>query len=544
MQSEKVMVIGLDGATFDLMKPWIATGKLPNLAQFISNGSHGDLNSVMPPESPLAWPSFATGKNPGKHGVFGFYEHHPTKEYSLSPINASCNRAKTLYKMLAEAGKKVITLAVPFTFPPEKIENGIVIPGEFSLPGETNNASGSYPPEMAQEICNYVADPRLGVDTSLIYSSPSAFIEDLHTTTDNLVETADYLLQHKPWDFFMLVFSGVDQIEHYFWRHYLNNDAFSDAMFEYYQKVDQAVGKILSQINEDEITLFVMSDHGMQPFDEYFCLNLWLHEKGFLKFKNPTQRWFKQKFIKFLNKSGAKQLLLDKFDLRRFSKGAVSNALTFTDVDFANTKAYAYGFGSIRINLKGRDPEGMVDPAEYDEIRDFIISGLEAEKSEPSGKPALQGYKREEIYTGDFVEQAPDIIVTSDTYWPNGLAGVGPFSNLYGSKIEDSPFINGMHAMNGIFMAKGPNIRSKHALNDANLIDLAPTILYSMGLPIPNDIDGKVLFDIFSDHFLAEYPPTYVEADADFDSEMERYMWSLDEEEALIARLQDLGYLA
>lgn len=544
MQSQKVMVIGLDGATFDLMKPWIATGKLPNLARFVFNGSFGDLRSVTPPESPLAWPSFATGKNPGKHGVFGFYEPHPNKEYSLSPINARSNRAKSLYKILSDAGKNVITLAVPFTFPPEEIENGIVIPGEFLLPGETNNASGSYPPEMQQELCDHVADPRLGVDTTLIYNSPAAFIEDLHTTTDNLVETADYLLNNKPWDFFMLVFSGVDQIEHYFWRHYLAHDKFCDAMFEYYQKVDEAVGQILTQIDEEETTLFVMSDHGMQPFNHYFCLNLWLHEKGLLKFKNPAQRWVKQKAIQLLNISGIKKLVLDKLDFRRFSKGAVSNALSFTDVDFEKTVAYAYGFGSIRINLKGRDSNGIVEPAEYDKIRDLIISSLHAEEQDDDDKPVLQGQKREQLYSGQFVEQAPDIVVTSDKYWPNGLAGVGPFSNLYSSKIEDSPFINAMHAMNGIFMAKGPQIRSRHTLSQANLIDLAPTILYSMGLPIPKDMDGQVLFDVFSDHFLAEYPPIYIEADADYESEMERYMWSLDEEEALIARLQDLGYLA
>ncbi|MGB0388804.1 MAG: alkaline phosphatase family protein [Ardenticatenaceae bacterium] len=542
MQHQKVMVIGLDGATFDLMKPWIATGKLPNLAQVIFNGSYGDLTSVTPPESPLAWPSFATGKNPGKHGVFGFYEPHPNKEYSLSPINARSNRAKTLYKILGEAGKNVISLAVPFTFPPEQIENGIVIPGEFCLPGESNNVLGSYPAEMQQEICDYLADPRLGVDTSLIYKSQPAFIEDLYTTTDNLLDAASYLLNNKAWDFFMLVFSGVDQVEHYFYRNYIDGDRFCDVILQYYQKVDEAIGGILAQIYEDETTLFVMSDHGMQPFNEYFCLNLWLQEQGSLVFKQPKRRFLKQKAIKALNKFGLKKILLDKFNFRWFSKGAVSNALSFTDVDFGKSKAYAYGFGSIRINLKGRDPEGVVDPAEYEEVREEIISALLAERDDQSGQPVLNAYKREEIYSGPFLEQAPDIIVTSDQYWPNGLAGVGPFSNLYGSKIEHSPFINGMHAMNGIFMAKGPHVRGSYAIDDANLIDLAPTILYSMGLPIPNDMDGKVLRDIFAPHFLAQHPPHYVKADAHCASE--RYEWSLNEEEALISRLQDLGYLA
>lgn len=178
MQTQKVMIIGLDGATFDLMNPWIASGELPNLARIVQSGTHGELRSVIPPESPLAWPSFATGQNPGKHGVFGFYEPHASQPYSLSPINARSNRGKTVYKMLSEAGKNVITLAVPFTFPPEPLKNGIMIPGEFSLPGEVCNRSASYPPEIQEEISKQVADTRLAVDTSLVYQSPAAFLED------------------------------------------------------------------------------------------------------------------------------------------------------------------------------------------------------------------------------------------------------------------------------------------------------------------------------------------------------------------------------
>ena len=150
------------------------------------------------------------------------------------------------------------------------------------------------------------------------------------------------------------------------------------------------------------------------------------------------------------------------------------------------------------------------------------------------------------MYHGSFVERAPDLVVTSDLYWPNGLAGVGPFSNLYGAVLEDSPFINGMHAMNGIFMAQGPHIRAEHEIEDAQLIDLAPTILYTMGLPIPTEMDGQLLQEVFEPDFLAEHQARYVETSekAEADTEKERYVWSSEEEEALLTRLRDLGYMA
>ncbi|MEM7035261.1 MAG: alkaline phosphatase family protein, partial [Chloroflexota bacterium] len=532
----KVLVIGLDGATFDLMKPWMAQGHLPNLQALMQGGSSADLMSVIPPESPLAWPSFATGKNPGKHGIFGFYEPHSDDSYALSPINARTNRAKTMYRMLAEAGKDVITLAVPFTFPPEQIPNGIVIPGEFSLPGELAHTAVSHPPEMAAEIGQHVDDHRLGVDTSLVYTSPEDFITDLHTTTDNLMDVAGYLMAEKPWDFFMLVFSGVDQVEHYFFRDHLNQTEFQAAMLNYYKKVDESVGALLADL-EDDTTVFVMSDHGMQPFDHYFCINLWLHQQGLLVFKKPAQRRLKQMLIRWLNQSGLKDKMLSIFDFRRFSRGAISNALSFDDIDFSKTKAYAYGFGSIRINLIGRDPQGMVDELDYETVRNQIMAGLATEVDEQN-QPVLDGvFRREEIYRGSYVGNAPDVIVTSDRFWPNGLAGVGPFSNLYGSKVEKSPFINGMHAMNGIFMAQGPNIQPSAALPEANLIDLAPTILYTLGLPIPTDMDGQLLTDIFVPDYITDNQPQYIEVDP-FESQADRYVWSDEEEEMLVARLQ------
>lgn len=543
MSYERVMVIGLDGATFDLMGPWIEQGRLPNLAKVVQRGSSAELESVNPPESPLAWTSFATGKNPGKHGIFGFYEPKTDGSYTLSPINAGSNRAATIYRILSDAGRKPVLVSVPFTFPPEPLENGVIIPGEFSIPGEDNDAPLiCHPPSAAQEVKAVLDDPRLMVDTSLIYKQREQFIVDLHRTTENVMALIDHYLDKDDWDYFMTVFNGVDQVEHYFFRDFVTNGEFTDAMLEYYEKVDVAVGRMLERAGDDTLVM-IMSDHGMTHFRKYFCLNLWLQEQNHLAFKQPGLRKLKQTAVRMAKASGLSDLVMKYIDLTKLGKGAVSNALSFDDVDFDATKAYAYGFGSIRINLQGREANGIVHPTMYESVRDGIIAQLKMEVDPRTGLPLFDAvYKREEVYSGPCVEAAPDIIVQSERFWPNGLAGVGPFANLYSKKIEDSPVINGMHTMNGIFMAQGENVKEGFEVPDPRIIDLAPTVLYALGLPIPDDMDGRVLSEMFEDGYFEANQPVYVAADKTLLDN--RYEWREDEEAMLLERLRDLGYMA
>ena len=542
MSYQRVLVIGLDGATFDLMKPWMESGYLPNLQRLMRQGSSAELESVIPPESPLAWTSFATGKNPGKHGIYGFYEPK-ANSYSLSPINAGSNRATTIYRMLSDAGKKPVLISVPFTFPPEPLENGLIVPGEFSIPGEDGSASlVCHPPEIANEVRSTVKDPRLMVDASHIFKSKETFLKDLHKTTNTLEQLIDHFMETRDWDYFMTVFSGVDQVEHYFYRDYVQDEQFSEAMLGYYEQVDKAVARILDKVDDDTL-LLVMSDHGMTHFRKYFCLNLWLDEQKYIAFKQPVRRKIKQTAVRWARKTGIQETLMKYVDLSRFGQGAVSNALGFSDVDFDNTLAYAYGFGSIRINLRGREPNGQVAPEDYERVRDELINRLKREIDPRTGLPILDGvYRREEIYDGPCVDGAPDIVVRSDRFWPNGLAGVGPFANLYSNKLEYSPVINGMHAMNGIFIAHGPHVKSQVAVDDPRIIDLAPTILYALGLPIPDDMDGRVLMELFDESYTAEHQPMYKAVDVTLTQN--QYQWQGNEEALLLERLKDLGYMA
>lgn len=543
MTYERVMVIGLDGATFDLMGPWIAQGRLPNLAKLVRGGSSAELESVNPPESPLAWTSFATGKNPGKHGIYGFYETKADGSYTLSPINAGSNRATTMYRTLSDAGRKPVLISVPFTFPPEPLENGVIIPGEFSIPGEDNDAPLiCHPPAAAQEVRKLLDDPRLMVDTSLIYKQRDNFIVDLHKTTDHLMTLIDHYLEKDDWDYFMTVFSGVDQVGHYFFRDFVTNGEYTDVMLTYYEKVDVAVGRMLEQV-DDDVLVMVMSDHGMTHFRNYFCLNLFLQEQKQLTFKQPVQRKLKQTAVRLAKQTGVSDLAMKYIDLSKLGKGAVSNALSFDDVDFNATKAYAYGFGSIRINLQGREANGIVHSSMYDVVRDDIIRQLKLEVDPRTGLPLFDAvYKREEIYHGPCLESAPDIVVQSERFWPNGLAGVGPFANLYSRKIEPSPIINGMHTMNGIFMAHGKHIKPGFEVPDPKIIDLAPTVLYALGMPIPDDMDGRVLTEMFDEAYVESHQPCYVAADTTLLDN--RYEWREDEESMLLERLRDLGYMA
>lgn len=491
---DKVLVIGLDGATFDLMLPWVTKGLLPNLGGIMQEGVYGDLMSVMPPESPQAWASFATGKNPGKHGVFGAYEP-AAGNYTLTPINARSNRAQTLYRLLNDGGKRVITVGVPFTSPPEPLDNSIIVPGALSKPAKKIRTPRIYPPELQAEL----GKQQLHVDTTLVHRSPTAFLKSVHTATENLTEMALYLLQHKPWDFFMLAFTGVEQVERYFYRSHESRyskrkDRYQDAICAYYQKIDAMVGKLLAQIDQGT-TIYVMSDHGMQHFQQYFCLNLWLHDNGFLSFKQPMTKWLKRQAFRAFARSGLKSRLLRAMNLRRTPADTVLSTLRFNDIDFDTTRAYACDLGGIRLNVVGRELRGVVRPGEYERMRDTLIDGLH-DLIDEQGQ-AFRAYRREEIYSGDHLERAPDIVVTSNRYCPNGLAGVGPFAHWYGAQLEDSLHITGMHDMNGIFIAKGPHIHSGQTVSDAQLIDLAPTILYNLNLPIPEDMDGRPLTEVF-----------------------------------------------
>ncbi len=520
-RTRRVMVVGLDSATLDVMGPLMDEGKLPHFARLVREGVSGELESVFPPVTPPAWVSFMTGKNPGKHGVFDFYGP-PSLGYERPVLNARSIKAKTLWRILSDQGLKVGAINVPITHPPEKV-NGFIVPGmQYSF----DSAEGfTYPPELIEELKVKLGEYEVGWGdlTSLYTEELDEFLSRWRKITDLRERAMLHLMETQPWDLFMVVYYSIDSIQHHFWRFYdpthpLHDPKlaknYGDVIPEFYQRVDSALGKVLDRIGE-EVAIVVVSDHGAGPEHRAFYLNRWLINEGLLVLKphlSPLLRWrhshFVYKVLKHLKFRGIAWTvpqavywsLKDRIDPREGLR--VSHF-----IDWSRTKAFAANHTEqgIYINLRGREPKGIVEPgAEYERLRDHLIERLYQVVNPSTGNSIIERvYKREELYSGPYVGQAPDLFLTI-----KGGTCLAQKELHHHRIIGIADKTSGTHRMNGIFSMRGNGVRRNVALEGTRLIDLAPTILYLLGLPIPNDMDGRVLLEAFEEAAVMAFPPT------------------------------------
>ncbi|MBI5789568.1 MAG: alkaline phosphatase family protein [Candidatus Schekmanbacteria bacterium] len=566
----KVIVIGLDGATFELIKPWVKEGKLPNLAKLMQEGSYGELKSTPEKISPAAWTSFSTGKNPGKHGIYHFTAMD-TSALKLRVINATCRDGNPIWSYLSNAEKSVCVINVPFTFPADKV-NGLMISGWDSP--SIDSAGFTYPANLLDELLEkfkeFPITPTIKKYTT--DSHPDLAIGDIHHLLDFRTMLSRYLQKKNKWDFFITVYTATDEVQHHFWhhmdkRHMLYNPdkarLYGSAIFDVYQKCDQAVGELLTDADEDT-TIVIMSDHGATINSlGVIYLPLWLHQLGLAKRMNILKDFIRSPSIKngknifrrikgmlyfqisSLLSDKSKQFLKRLLGGKRSGFEAVSE-FELSKYDWLQTRAYEAG-PNIRINLKGREIHGIVSPGEeYEKLRDYIIAKLHESRDMVTGKKIVTNvYKREDVYHGKHVEDAPDLIVD----WAADFVIRG-ISCLNGNgehvKIKSLGLYRGLwsgeHSNYGIFIAKGPHIKKGNELKDAEIIDITPSLLYLMGLPIPEDMDGKVLTHIFEENFVQKKPVGYTQAD-DSGADIPGDSYTDEEARKVEERLKNLGYL-
>ncbi len=551
----KVFIIGLDGATFDVIHPLIEKGKLRNIAKLMESGSWGRLKSTIPPISPAAWTSFATGKNPGKHGIFDFMMRE-SNSYNMRFNNASTRCSETIWNLLSEAGKKVGVVNVTMSYPPDKV-NGFMISGMDS-PGD--KSPFCYPSTVYEEIKEkfgeyiFCAD---GGPPENFAKNRDNFINTSYKEIEYRLNTTEYLMQKNPWDFFVTVFLAADGISHYFWKYMdINNPdydpeaagKYGNVIYETYEKLDDAVGRLLNSLDE-ESTIIIMSDHGSGPIHKVFFINRWLCNKGYLSFREKNgQR-------KFYNagtyiKKELKRILPGKFtEKRRELARSKRESNTFdplSNIKWEETKAFSEGTsGGLWINVRGREPEGAVKPGnEYEQIRNKLIVDLMEFKDLESGDSVVHRVnKREDIFHGDYISRAADLLIDLK----NGYVAAGKLNRDL-VKIEPKedclyPTNNwsGNHRLDGVLIMKGPLIKKLGEIQGTEIIDIAPTVLYLMGLPVPEDMDGKILKEIVDDDHLSSNP--IILADnirADYSKDR---IYSQADEKKIEERLKNLGYL-
>ena len=536
-----LLVVGLDGATFDLIHPWIKAGYLPALKHLLETGTSGQLESTMPPVTAPAWASFMTGKNPGQHSVFDYFRPDRDKgRFDL--INRNNIAGRSLWEYLSEAGLKVGVLNVPVTHPPRPV-NGYLVPGLLSPDqGQTTYPAGFLKPYQG-ELGPYQLTPHL------LYrpGDEAAYIASLLDTINTQVRYALRLSQDHPTDFLMVHFLASDIAQHALWK-YQDPDhpdhapelaeKYGPAIRNIYIRLDEAIGQLLAAL-PPQTTTIVMSDHGFGPLHHTINLNNFFIQTGLMALKRDlsvqARAWA---FRRGITLQPAQRILR-----RLFKKTPTqpSKLIGFADVDWSRTLAYSLGhMGQVYLNLKGREPYGIVQPEDYETVRNQVIAVLKTLHHPTSKRPLVDEIiPREAVAGGPYLADGPDLHVVIDGY----RAVAYPMFSADGNIVAGHRHIHGdsgNHRRQGIFIASGPPIQPGHTIEGASILDLAPTILHLMGVPVPDDMDGRTLSEALTPEFLSRRPVTY---QASLSALPVGITYSNEEQAILEKQLRSLGYL-
>jgi predicted AlkP superfamily phosphohydrolase/phosphomutase len=515
------------------------------------------LESTRPPTTAPAWVACVTGANPGQHGVFDFRES-PFLDAGRPLISSRSVRVPTLWQILNHHQRTVGLLNVPVSYPPQPVaEGGFVVAGMMSPGPESGFAR---PRELRADLNarGYVIDVEIQKYDVEAEADAYRFLDDLEAMLHKRAEALFRLMDDRPWQFLMAVFVAADRIQHLFWKtladpesHFYHAPAaprLRARILAVYQAIDDVVGRVLARVDADgETDLFVVSDHGFGSTKTWFNVNRWLQKEGWLRLK-PAAALRKRLFYEamVLNDSRLVKTLLPE-SLGRAVRGRVRGGRSVfkTDldrcIDWPQTRAFFASIPAqgIYINVR-RDGIGTVEPgAEYEELRQEIRDRLLVLADPRTGQRLVdQAWFREELYHGPYTHLAPDVLFVARDYACLGR-------ELLGTRgvIETSMnWANGFHRMNGIFMAYGPRVRRGARIEGATMVDVAPTVLHGLGLPVPANMDGQVLTDLFAPEFVAANPVRHeaplAGADLAFDEG-----YTDDEQAEVSGRLAALGYI-
>ena len=556
-----ILIIGIDGGTWDILKPAINEGFMPNLKSIIEKDSHGTLKSVIPAITPAAWSSFQTGKNPGHNGVYDF-QQWITNTLSSKVVN-STNITNTIWELASNAGKKVGVLNVPMTYPP-KIINGNMVTGLL-----TPNLSSSFtfPAEFKQQLFEKIPDYQiLNFESSFIKLSEidlEDFLEKMIMNLEHRLKACKFMLQEQNCcDLFMVHFQASDVVQHVLWGYMLpehplfDKDKQQTIYKNFYNKLDVAIQESIDAFQANcnkEHSTFIISDHGFQSNYHHFNLTSWLAENDFvsqeyvnfhtkqrlLKNNKDTQKKNSPSTIVKL----AKKIGIGKLASKFLSKESVKQLEIKT-----NLKKEKYDYQNDKVKFLHSCREGFIfileqDPEKKQTIIDDIINKLSKVKDPKTGKIIAQNiFKANEIYKGDNIALMPDITIVPIENWTYVNMPENP-DFIIDVDFESTLHI-GTHSPDGIIAIHGPHVTNSEII-DAEIIDIAPTIAWLLNIDTNIEFDGKILKSYWDSHFIASLDSadkTVANIDSN-GSKGNTSNYSKQESEDVEARLKDLGYL-
>jgi predicted AlkP superfamily phosphohydrolase/phosphomutase len=462
-------------------------GKLPNLHRLKHEGAWGTLQSVVHPLTPAAWVSMVTGLNPGKHGVFDF-RRRKAAMYDWELVNSRSWTGDPVWSVLGRQGKQVGVFNVPMTYPPHPV-NGFMISGLGTPP---QNQNFIYPVNLVTKFQEHF--PAYAIEPDAMTDDLSEYLSRNEQLLDQRIAALRFVCSEYPeLDFFMPVFIETDRIHHVCWRFidpkmpdYYEPTAASirEQITVIYQKIDTILGELWKWVSDRQGYMLIVSDHGFGPLLKDVYINKWLTDQGYLALKPDAETPIQRPF--------------------------------FDQVDWNKTRAYSFGFfGNINLNLRGREPRGIVEPGrETETLKQEIIARLSQLADPDTGETVVDAiFRKEELYSGIYLDQAPDLLVvmknyaymTRDGFDTNGDRLVGPPMEHHKHVLRHS----GNHRLEGVIFIAGEGIKPDSEIQGAVIMDVAPTVLYLAGSLIPTGLDGRVLLDAFDDTFVANWPPTY-----------------------------------
>jgi predicted AlkP superfamily phosphohydrolase/phosphomutase len=463
----RTVVIGLDGADWELLQDFIDEGVTPNIAEVYRDGFHGDLRSIDPPVSVPAWRSFFTGKRPDKLGIYNFLAKEEGGNEIVWPKRRKEHNLDAFWNVFQDSG----VVGVPSTLPTEDFD-GFLVPGPFS-PGDTTDNI-----EDLKEEYGY----NKNVPNQWQY-------EKCLNKLVNEKKFVEAILEEENPGFFMAVTSVTDRLQHSFWDN-------REKMERLYREADEFVGAVLENFDQKD-NVFIVSDHGFEDLEKNFYINSWLRQEAFLSLREGEEGSSSREDLRYALKRFSKDVL-SKLGLLEFALDVVPSGIrdkvqhsseVWDKVDFPETKAFAVAnyVGEIYIN-KEEYEDGCVPEEEFDEVRDEIIEKLkQLEDPETGDKVVEEIWRKEEIYR-DFAERAPDILFyTKDMKYKVK-------HDIHGKIFEEAVPV-GAHGLNGVILGRGPDIENGEF--DMHLTDVAPTLLHLMGKEVPEDMDGEVRKEIF-----------------------------------------------
>ena len=557
--SKKVLFIGLDGSTFDVLNPLMDSGIMPRLKGFIAEGVSGLLETTIPPITPTAWVSWMTGKNPGKHGVFEFLlRREGSGSLPDMPVSSNSRDGLPFWDVLGRMGKQAIVTNVPCTYPPAMV-NGLMI-SDFLTP--RGRKDFTYPASLLEEVESRFGPYQLYITEVYTPGKVDNILNQLFDELKYKTQVNRYLMNEYGWDVFATHYWGTDRFQHELWHLLDESHPFFDRkehlahigrIHEYWAAVDATLGELFDEVGDDA-TVYMGSDHGFGPIKKFLCFNVWLINEGLLVLKRDAMTMFKRAVFRMgltpdlayrsAMKMGLAHLRLSVGVTNRSKLMKLANLmmLSLEDVDWSRTVAFSKGnYGQIFVNLRGRESHGIVEPgAEYERILSQISEKLGALTDPETGQPLIGPvWRREDLYTGPHSDNSPDLQFLPSDMANKPLGTLDLTSNKFITPVYGN---SGDHRMHGVMMGRGPELRRGVEIEGARIIDYAPTILHSFGVEVPSDMDGRVLEEAFTEDYMSRNPVRL--SDAPLYGEAEKVGSMTDEEsEEIRERLRGWGYL-